>query len=241
MNRPPWKRNKSSEKRAIGERKKPQKTKRLSALIVIALLFSAFQYMNTGSVTWPGDLLGNITATLKEYPDRPEAGWRRAGEALETIGAAREGTPAPEFDITGRVVRVSDGDTVSVLDRNKKQHKIRLFGIDTPEREQAFGLAAKKALTELVANQQVGVVQITRDEYDRVVGTLYLDTTNNNTKDNTNINQTMVAMGYAWWYRYYAPHERHLEAAEKSARSERLGLWSDPNPEPPWDWRRARR
>jgi endonuclease YncB( thermonuclease family) len=174
-----------------------------------------------------------ISSTLGDYSTRPQAGWRQATEALDKIGEAREGQPIPHFDLSGRVVRVADGDTVSVLDSDNKQHKVRLFGIDTPERDQHHGKAAKKALAALVAGKTVGVVSVEKDSYGRTVGTLYLH--------DTNINAAMVQGGHAWWYRHYAPHNRLLAAMEQQAREAKRGLWTNPEPVPPWDWRRNKR
>jgi endonuclease YncB( thermonuclease family) len=140
---------------------------------------------------------------------------------------------AQHVDLTGRVVRVADGDTVTILDRRNTQHKVRLYGIDSPERDQPYGKAAKNALVGLIDNRPVEVVVITKDSYGRTVGTLY--------RDGVNINEAMVAAGYAWWYQHFAPHERRLEEAEQRARAQRVGLWAEPQPMAPWDWRRRQR
>ena len=79
----------------------------------------------------------------------------------------------------------------------------------------------------------MGVVVVTRDDYGRTVGTLY--------RDGVNINVAMVANGYAWWYQHFAPYERKLAESEQQARQQKLGLWADPHPVPPWDWRRGQR
>ena len=128
---------------------------------------------------------------------------------------------------------MADGDTVSVLDEDNTQYKVRLFGIDTPEQDQAHGRAARQALVDLVDDRQVGIVVIETDDYGRKVGTLYYA--------GTNVNLAMVAGGHAWWYRHYAPHERQLAVAEREAREQGRGLWTKPDPVPPWDWRRGRR
>ncbi|NND67425.1 MAG: hypothetical protein HKN19_07555 [Halioglobus sp.] len=206
--------------------------KSLATLAVIALAYSALEYTNTGAVTWPGELLSAAKDSVTGYAGREDASWRKAAGKVEEIGAAREGD-APDFDFRGRVVRVADGDTVSVLDRHGKQHKIRLFGIDSPERDQPHGRQAGKALAGLVDGKEVGVVVVEKDDYGRTVGTIYFG--------QTNINAAQVGAGNAWWYRYHAPHERHLEAAEEDARSAGRGLWQDERPVPPWDWRRGRR
>lgn len=202
-------------------------------MLVLLLVFSLVQYLNTGRLSWPKTLLASVTTTLGDYATRPEAGWRQAAEFLENIGATREGSPPPDFNLTGRVVRIADGDTVSILDATNTQHKVRLYGIDTPERDQPFGKAARKALMQLVDEKSVDVVVVTTDNYGREVGTLY--------QHGVNINVAMVAGGYAWWYQHYAPHERQLAVSEQRAREQGLGLWAAPHPVPPWDWRRGQR
>ncbi|MDX1733554.1 MAG: thermonuclease family protein [Halioglobus sp.] len=209
------------------------KTKRLAVIIVVVLLYSGFEYLVTGAVNWPRKLLQQSTTSVGDYVTNPETGLGRAAEAVDKLGAAREGQSPEAFDIVGRVVRVADGDTISVLDANNKQHKVRFFGIDAPERDQPQGDAAQLALARLVEDRDVGVVVIETDDYGRSVGTVY--------RGNLNINQAMVKGGYAWWYRYHAPHERHLEAAEQGAREQARGVWSEANPVAPWDWRRGRR
>jgi endonuclease YncB( thermonuclease family) len=210
-----------------------KRLRQLRKVLVVLALFSLVQYLTTGTVRWPGALYEKVTGTLADYATRPEAGWRRATKSLEEIGAAREGESVTDFDLTGRVVRVADGDTVSILDHSNTQHKVRLYGIDTPERDQPYGKAAKRALMQLVDEKPVGVVIVTTDSYGREVGTLY--------RDGVNINVTMVESGYAWWYQYYAPHEHALQEAEQRARTQDLGLWAEPHPVAPWDWRRNKR
>lgn len=202
-------------------------------LLLGLLALSLFQYFNGGTVNWPLTVYKRLSTTLEEYVLRPDASWRQATEKLEEIGASREGTPLPEFGLTGRVVRVADGDTISILDSNHTQYKIRLHGIDTPERDQAHGKAAWDALSDMVAGREVGVVVLGKDSYGRTDGTVYLG--------ETNVNLAMVAAGHAWWYRYYAPDNRLLETTERAAREAQRGLWADPDPIPPWEWRRQQR
>lgn len=237
-NRPPYKRNESrtTNRTRNGQREGASSTfrnsklfGRLRGLLVLVVIFSVVDFINSGSVSWPKQLLEKVAQQL----GGEDASWRDATEAVEKMGEAKEGKPVPAFDITGRVVRVADGDTVSVLDANKKQHKIRLYGIDTPESDQAHGKKSRRALADLVANEQVGVVVVETDDYGRSVGTLY--------HNGVHINAQMVRSGNAWWYRHYAPHSRLLSSAEKSAREASLGLWADPDPIPPWDWRRNQR
>lgn len=138
-------------------------------------------------------------------------------------------------ELSCRVVRIVDGYTVVVLDGANAQHRIRLAGIDTPERKQPFGQKAKEHLSRLVAAQSVVVNWDKRDRYKRIVGKII--------HDGRDVNLAMVQAGFAWWYRKYAdeqsPADRALyEDAERKARAEGLGLWLDPDPMPPWEWRR---
>jgi endonuclease YncB( thermonuclease family) len=117
------------------------------------------------------------------------------------------------------------------------QERIRLAGIDCPERRQAFGTRAKQALAERVAGKEVTVEWEKRDRYGRVVGKVV--------SGGEDIDLALVREGMCWWYRKYAheqsPADRVLyEDAETKARGKRLGLWRDPNPVPPWEWRRER-
>lgn len=139
--------------------------------------------------------------------------------------------------LDGKVVRILDGDTVEVLDARKRTHRVRLAGIDAPESKQPFGAKAKRALSSLVGGKTLTVDWHKRDRYDRLVGKLMLD--------GADVNLALVRAGYAWWYREYAgeqsPSDRRLyEAAEKAARRDGVGLWSDPRPIAPWDWRDGR-
>lgn len=136
-------------------------------------------------------------------------------------------------ELTGKVVRIADGDTLTVLDGDNVQHKIRLHGIDAPEKGQAFGTKAKEALAGKVHEKTVRVVWKEKDRYGRIVGDVHLG--------DRKINIEMVHDGYAWWYRQYAPKSKTLEHAEEEAKKEKRGLWRDREPEPPWEYRKRER
>lgn len=227
--RSPFNRHKSRSDSALNTFGRSRLFGRLRGLFLLVIVFSVLDFVNSGSVSWPKQLLEKVAEQL----GAEDANWRDATATVEKMGEAKEGKPVPAFDVTGRVVRVADGDTVSILDSNKKQHKIRLYGIDTPERDQAYGNKARKVLSDIVAGEQVGVVIVETDDYGRSVGTLY--------HQGKHINAHMVRTGYAWWYRHYAPHSRLLSDAQNTAREQSLGLWADPDPTPPWDWRRSQR
>ena len=204
--------------------------RRLTPLLLAALVLSGYQFLTRDSITWHRDLLSGVSDTLGNYATRAEAGWRRAAEQIESWGARREGDPLPEADLQGRVVGVLDGDSLILRSASGTEHTVRLYGIDTPERGQPHAEQARSALRRLVARQTVQVVQVDTDRYNRVVGTVY--------RDGENINLAMVSAGLAWWFRRYAPHERQLEAAEAAARAAGSGLWAAATPVPPWEWRR---
>lgn len=134
---------------------------------------------------------------------------------------------------TGEVVGVMDGDTIEVL-HNGKAERIRLQGIDCPEKAQAFGQRAKQATSELVFSRRVTVESHGVDKYKRTLGTVMLS-------DGTNVNRELVAQGWCWWYQKYAPEDLVLAALEVTAKLAHKGLWHDPNPVPPWEWRKAKR
>ncbi len=139
-------------------------------------------------------------------------------------------------DLTGTIVSIADGDTVTVLDSNRRQHKIRLAGIDAPELGQPFGNASKRFLSSNVAGQTVCIQGNKIDRYQRLVGKIMLN--------QIDINLEVVKAGLAWHYKKYqseqsAGDRSAYSQAENSARSALLGLWSEPKPIAPWDWRKG--
>ena len=140
--------------------------------------------------------------------------------------------------LLGKVIHVQDGDSITVLDDTRTQHKIRLTGIDAPERRQAFGNVAKESLAEQVAGQSVAVEWDKVDRYGRKVGKVLLG--------GLDSNLVQVKRGLAWHYKKYereqSPADRKsYAAAEAEAREAKLGLWRDAEPTPPWEFRRKGR
>jgi len=140
--------------------------------------------------------------------------------------------------LTGRVVRVTDGDTIVVLDDNNSQHKIRLQGIDAPERGQAYGTKSKEHLSDSVAGKFVVVEYEKRDRYERILGKVLLS--------GEDMNLEQIRAGLAWHYKKYqneqTPSDRDLYSeAENEARDAGRGLWHDPEPIPPWEYRKSNR
>lgn len=137
--------------------------------------------------------------------------------------------------LTGKVIHVQDGDSITVLDDTRTQHKIRLSGIDAPERGQAFGNVSKESLAEQVAGQSVAVEWDKVDRYGRKVGKVLLA--------GMDSNLVQIKRGLAWHYKQYereqSPADRQsYAAAEVEARAAKLGLWRDAAPLPPWHFRR---
>ena len=136
--------------------------------------------------------------------------------------------------ITGKVVKVSDGDTITILDntgQHKKEIKIRLLAIDAPELKQPYGKQSKALLSQLVFNKQITVEWTKKDAYRRVLGIVWLN--------KTNINAEMIKRGYAHHYRRYSK-DKELQALEDKAKASKIGLWKDPNAVPPWEYRRTK-
>jgi endonuclease YncB( thermonuclease family) len=139
--------------------------------------------------------------------------------------------------LKGKVVSVADGDTITVLDDNKTQHKIRLQGIDAPEKAQAFGQKSKQSLHQLVHSKMVTVEFEKKDKYGRTVGKVLLN--------GTDVCLEQIKLGMAWHYKQYQSEQPkedrdNYAQAEQSARAQVLGLWNDKSPTPPWEFRRQR-
>lgn len=136
--------------------------------------------------------------------------------------------------IDGKVVGVSDGDTITVLDANNAQHKIRLSGIDAPEKKQPFGQRSKESLSDLVYDKAVAVETNKRDKYKRNVGKVLVD--------GLDANLEQIRRGMAWHYKAYEREQPAIDRkvyadAETEAKAARRGLWADAEPVPPWDFR----
>jgi endonuclease YncB( thermonuclease family) len=151
---------------------------------------------------------------------------------LSHFAQAKSHTSPREY-ISGRVVGVADGDTITVL-ADQRGTKIRLYGVDSPEKKQAFGNRAKQFTSSLVFDQNVQVEVVSTDRYQRRVGVV-------TRADGMNLNEALLENGYAWWYEQYAKKEKRYADLERRARDRRVGLWSDKNPTPPWKFRQDSR
>ena len=226
--------------------------------LAIFLLISLYQYVTAGQVTWitssfrwiensarsvwvdPKGFVSDSADSVSNYAsdvvDSAAKGRSKDEPFVEpaiTISRKEIAWSAPAYDLSGRVVKVPDGDTITILDANQKQHKVRLYGIDAPEYKQPYSRAAMKALAGLIEGEGVGVDVKDTDSYGRAVGVVY--------KGNLKVNLRMVKSGYAWWYKKYAPFDDDLRMAEERARIDKLGLWADPDPINPYEWRKSHR
>ena len=140
--------------------------------------------------------------------------------------------------LSGRVVGVADGDTVTVLDASNTQYKIRLMGIDAPEKKMPYGNRSKQSLSDMVFDKQVQVEYSKKDKYGRTVGKIIVE--------GVDANLAQIKAGMAWHYKQYQ-REQSVEdraayaQAEGDARASRRGLWKDADSVPPWDWRKRQK
>ncbi len=142
--------------------------------------------------------------------------------------------PCHSFAWSGKVVGVADGDTITVL-RDKEQVRIRLYGVDCPERYQPFSKKAKQFTSEMVFGKVVEVEPVDIDRYNRLVALV--------TVFKRLVNEELINAGFAWVYTRYCdrPICERWKVLEYGAREARRGLWADPNPIPPWEFRRQER
>lgn len=139
---------------------------------------------------------------------------------------------AEPYTVEGKCVGITDGDTLVVLDSKNAQHRIRLTGIDAPEKKQPHGMDAKQALSKFAFGKQVVVTVASKDRYGRELGSVVAD--------GFDVNGSMVLHGFAWVYRDYKFPAVYLDY-EAEARKKKRGLWATANPIRPQDWRKGQR
>lgn len=131
--------------------------------------------------------------------------------------------------ISGRVISIADGDTMTILTKGDKQIKIRLLGIDAPEKGQDYGNKSRQFLYDLCYGKNVKIKKDSEDQYGRVLGVVYID--------GVNVNEELVRNGLAWYYRHFVNDPR-LDSLEQLAQKEKLNIWSMKNPLPPYEFRK---
>jgi micrococcal nuclease len=135
-------------------------------------------------------------------------------------------------ELHGKAVRIIDGDTFDLLTDGKKVRRVRLFGIDCPERGQPFYGAAKEELGILMGGAGLNVHIVNTDRYGRSVCIV-------KTEKGTNVNESLLKTGLTWHYSHY-DHNPEWTKLEQQARRARIGIWSDPHPIAPWIWKHGR-
>lgn len=130
-----------------------------------------------------------------------------------------------------KVVGITDGDSITVLTKENKQIKIRLEGIDCPEKKQDFGLQAKQTISALCFNKEVRIVSTGKDRYGRTLAFIYAG--------DVCLNKELLRQGLAWHYKKYNK-DQDLASIEEKAKAQKVGLWSQPSPTPPWSFRRKK-
>jgi len=158
--------------------------------------------------------------------------------ALASVAPPATAAPRAPVSLSGRIVAVADGDTLTLLDDSFEQHRIRLGAVDTPERAQPFGNVAKSSLSGLAFGRTAQALCAKTDRYHRLVCTVRVD--------GRDVGLVQIERGLGWHYKRYekeqSPDDRlAYAAAEREARAAHRGLWVDRDPVPPWDWRHAKR
>ncbi len=152
--------------------------------------------------------------------------WNIRGVAIALLAT----TPLFAATFSGKVIGIADGDTIRVM-HNGMAERVRLWGIDCPEGHQAFGTRAKQFTSTHAFGTTVTVIVKDVDRYGRTVAIITL-------QDGKNLNYELVRAGFAWWYRAYAKNDTVLPQLEAEARAAKRGLWTDPHPIPPWEFRK---
>jgi micrococcal nuclease len=134
--------------------------------------------------------------------------------------------------LSGKVVGVNDGDTFEMLSGGRKL-KVRIEGVDCPEKVQPFGNAAKRYTSDLIFGKKISIYVKSYDRYKRAIAIVYLP-------GGGTLNEALLSSGMAWHFKKYN-NDRSWARLENQARRSRIGLWSDPNPVPPWEFRKSRR
>jgi endonuclease YncB( thermonuclease family) len=165
------------------------------------------------------------------------------------LAAAPPALTAEQHALDVRVTQIIDGDTIEAIDSNRLKHRIRLAGIDAPEKDQAFGDRSRQNLAKLLAGKVVRIEWTVQDRYGRFVAIVWLPTPEVCERPmcidgRLDVNLTQVVDGFAWHFKEYEQEQNRSDrliysSAEQSARVSQTGLWRDPDPTPPWNFRRG--
>ena len=134
--------------------------------------------------------------------------------------------------ISGKVIGIKDGDTVVILLEGNIQKTLRVAEVDSPENSQPFGKNAKQFTSDQIFGKQINFIETDTDRYGRTIAKIYYD--------NKYVSAEIIKSGFGWWYYHYS-NDKNLEMLEDEASKNKIGLWSDPNSIPPWEWRKLKK
>jgi micrococcal nuclease len=163
-------------------------------------------------------------------PNQQDVGRTRSDALSNYPATPADSTNESQSIIRGKVISVSDGDTIDVLDQSRNTIRIRLFGVDAPETGQPFSKNAKQFISSQVSGKLVDVIQRDKDRFGRIIGDVMIE--------GRRLSVDIVAAGLAWHYVQFAPNDQELASAENFSRQSKNGLWSDIRHVPPWEWRK---
>lgn len=144
--------------------------------------------------------------------------------------------PGHSQALEGKIIKIADGDTITLLTSDYEKIKIRLYGIDTPEKKQAFGNRARQFTADKVGNKEVFIKEYGKDRYNRTLGIVEIN-------GDTSLNEELLKAGLAWVYDKYCkiPICQKWKEIERKAIKNKIGLWQDENALPPWNWRKIKK
>ena len=134
--------------------------------------------------------------------------------------------------ISGKVIGIKDGDTVVILLEGNIQKTLRVAEVDCPENSQPFGKNAKQFTSDQIFGKQINFIETDIDRYGRTIAKIYYD--------NKYLSAEIIKAGFGWWYYHYS-NDKNLKMLEDKASKNKIGLWSDPNSIPPWEWRKLKK
>ncbi len=212
----------------------------LEAAILCVLLMVA-AYVSTGDNSKDSVLkvAQNIAAAQKNPPTEKQV-IDAAASAIKSLRASSAGKSSPVADEREyRLVRAADGDSFELRDGQNRTVRVRLYGVDAPESRQAFGKDSREHLLRLIKDRPLRLKTMYLDNYKRAVSLVYL--CDRNGIDELSVNQRQVQAGMAWVYDYFCTSDicKTWKLEEAMARKQKLGLWQDSNPTPPWKWRKS--
>ena len=203
----------------------------LEILAVCILLVVAAYVGNWGKSTSPTPRPA-VSSKVEKKQERKHSAEKSAKTAAE------KSVPALDKN-EYRLAYLADGDSFELEDSRKRKIKVRLYGVDAPEGRQAFGNASRNHLRKMLDGKKLLIRSMYKDNHQRTVAIVYFS--QNGKADELSINQRQVQAGMAWVYDYFCTNSvcNTWKLEEAMAQKQKLGLWSDSNPVPPWQWRRA--